>query len=223
MTRVVVTGAGRGIGHALATGYLNRGWEVWAGCRSPERAPGLADRGALMRRLDVTDEETIKTFAAAVASAGEVNLLINAAGIDARTLGAAPGRRGPFEIDPEHFLGEMRVNAAGPMLVTRALLPQLTHGGTAKVVNLSSRLASMTIGAELCWDIGYNASKAALNAVTVRTAKLLARPASSSSPSTPAGSAPPWAARKPSSAPRKQPASSSRPSRRSITSTPECS
>ena len=68
----------------------------------------------------------------------------------------------------------MRVNAAGPMLVTRALLPQLAHGGTAKVVNLSSRLASMTIGAELCWDIGYNASKAALNAITVRTARLLA-------------------------------------------------
>jgi NAD(P)-dependent dehydrogenase (short-subunit alcohol dehydrogenase family) len=174
MTRVVITGAGRGIGHALATGYLNQGWEVWAGCRSPERVPALADRGALVRRLDVTDEETIRSFAAAVASAGEVNLLVNAAGIDARTLGAAPGQRGPFEIDPEHFLGEMRVNAAGPMLVTRALLPQLTHGRTAKVVNLSSRLASMTTGAELCWDIGYNASKAALNAVTVRTAKLLA-------------------------------------------------
>jgi NAD(P)-dependent dehydrogenase (short-subunit alcohol dehydrogenase family) len=32
----------------------------------------------------------------------------------------------------------------------------------------------MAVGAELCWDIGYNASKAALNAVTVRTARLLA-------------------------------------------------
>jgi NAD(P)-dependent dehydrogenase (short-subunit alcohol dehydrogenase family) len=32
----------------------------------------------------------------------------------------------------------------------------------------------MTVGAELCWDIGYNAAKAALNAVTVRTAGLLA-------------------------------------------------
>jgi NAD(P)-dependent dehydrogenase (short-subunit alcohol dehydrogenase family) len=31
----------------------------------------------------------------------------------------------------------------------------------------------MAIGAEICWDIGYNASKAALNAVTVRTARLL--------------------------------------------------
>jgi NAD(P)-dependent dehydrogenase (short-subunit alcohol dehydrogenase family) len=114
MTRVVITGAGRGIGYALATGYLNRGWEVWAGCRSPEQAPGLADRGALVHRLDVTDEETIRSFAAAVASAGEVNLLVNAAGTDARALGAAPGRRGPFEIDPEYFLGEMRVGSSRP-------------------------------------------------------------------------------------------------------------
>jgi NAD(P)-dependent dehydrogenase (short-subunit alcohol dehydrogenase family) len=44
----------------------------------------------------------------------------------------------------------------------------------AKVVNLSSRTGSIVIGADLCWDIGYNASKAALNAITVRTARLLA-------------------------------------------------
>jgi NAD(P)-dependent dehydrogenase (short-subunit alcohol dehydrogenase family) len=60
------------------------------------------------------------------------------------------------------------------MLVTCALLPQLFHGRPGKLVNLSSRLASMTVGAGLCWDIGYNASKAALNAVTVRTASLVA-------------------------------------------------
>jgi NAD(P)-dependent dehydrogenase (short-subunit alcohol dehydrogenase family) len=68
----------------------------------------------------------------------------------------------------------MRVNAAGPMLVTRSSLPQLVNGTPAKVINLSSRLASMPVGAELCWDIGYNASKAALNAITVRTARLVA-------------------------------------------------
>jgi NAD(P)-dependent dehydrogenase (short-subunit alcohol dehydrogenase family) len=127
-----------------------------------------------VRRLDVADGEAVRQFAAAVASAGDIDVLINAAGIDARALGAAPDQRGPFEIDVEHFMGEVRVNAAGPMLITRALLPQLIHSRPARVVNLSSRLASMAVGAELCWDIGYNASKAALNAVTVRTARLLA-------------------------------------------------
>jgi NAD(P)-dependent dehydrogenase (short-subunit alcohol dehydrogenase family) len=137
MMRVVITGAGRGLGRALALGYLGRGCEVWAGCRSPVQAAGLSDRGAFVRRLDVADGEAVRRFAAAIAAAGDVDVLINAAGIDARALGAAPDQRGPFEIDVEHFLAEVRVNAAGPMLVTRALLPQLTSGGPAKVVNLS--------------------------------------------------------------------------------------
>jgi len=175
MGRVVISGAARGLGRALAMCYLDQGEEVWAGCRAPGRAADLAARGAHVCRLDVSDEELIIQFASQVAAAGDVDLLINAAGTDARAFGAAAGQRGPFEIGAEHFLAEVRVNAAGPMLVTRCLLPQLINGTPGKVINLSSRLASMAIGADVCWDIGYNASKAALNAITVRTARLLAR------------------------------------------------
>jgi NAD(P)-dependent dehydrogenase (short-subunit alcohol dehydrogenase family) len=177
MSRVVVTGAARGLGRALALGYLERGSEVWAGCRAPDRAADLAARGAHVCRLDVADEALVAGFAAAVATAGDVDVLINAAGTDARAFGAAADQRGPFEIGVDHFLAEMRVNAAGPMIVTRCLLPQLMKGTPGKVINLSSRLASMAVGAEICWDIGYNASKAALNAITVRTARLLAESA----------------------------------------------
>jgi NAD(P)-dependent dehydrogenase (short-subunit alcohol dehydrogenase family) len=174
MGRVVITGAARGLGFALALRYLELGFEVWAGCRAPDRATELASRGARVRRLDVGDEEQVSQFAAHVAAAGDVDVLINAAGTDARAFGAPPDQRGPLELSAEHFLAEVRVNAAGPMLLTRALLPQLVDGTPGRVVNLSSRLASMVVGAELCWDIGYNASKAALNAITVRTARLLA-------------------------------------------------
>jgi NAD(P)-dependent dehydrogenase (short-subunit alcohol dehydrogenase family) len=173
--RAVITGAARGLGGALAMRYLELGFEVWAGCRAPSRAANLAARGAHVRHLDVGDEHLVTQFASQVAAAGDVDLLINAAGTDARAFGAAADSRGPFEISAEHFLAEVRVNAAGPMLVTRCLLPQLINGTPGKVVNLSSRLASMEIGAEICWDIGYNASKAALNAITVRTAWLLAQ------------------------------------------------
>ena len=167
MSRAVITGAARGLGRALTLGYLERGWDVWAGCRNPDQA---ADLGARVRRLDVADEGLVLEFAAGIG--GGVDVVINAAGTDARAFGAATDRRGPFELSADHMVAELRVNAVGPMLVTRALRPQLTaaHG---KVVNLSSRVASMNVGAELCWDIGYNASKAALNAVTVRTAELL--------------------------------------------------
>ena len=173
-SRVVIAGASRGLGRALAWRYLELGYEVWAGCRNPGRAADLSARGAVVERLDVTDEQTVVSFGARVAATGRLDLLINAVGVDARAYGAGIGARGPFELDVEHFLAEVRVNAAGPMLVTRALLQPLLGSPAAKIVNLSSRTGSMTVGAELCWDIGYNASKAALNAITVRTARLLA-------------------------------------------------
>jgi NAD(P)-dependent dehydrogenase (short-subunit alcohol dehydrogenase family) len=119
-------------------------------------------------------EDTIASLAQRAGAAGRVDLLINAAGVDARAFGAAEGRRGPFELSAEHFLEEVQVNTVGPMLVTRALLEPLLRSPAATIVNLSSRTGSMSVGAELCWDIGYNASKAALNALTVRTARLLA-------------------------------------------------
>jgi NAD(P)-dependent dehydrogenase (short-subunit alcohol dehydrogenase family) len=169
----VITGGARGLGRSLAARYLELGHEVWAGCRSPELADDLAAQGANVRRLDVSDEDQVSEFAEAVAAAGGVDVLINAAGTDARAFGAAADKRGPFELSIDHFLAEVRVNAAGPMLVTRALLTLLLQDEPGKVVNLSSRVASMVVGAELCWDIGYNASKAALNAITVRTAWLL--------------------------------------------------
>jgi NAD(P)-dependent dehydrogenase (short-subunit alcohol dehydrogenase family) len=140
----------------------------------PQHGARTWPRAARTCQLDVADENLVIQFAAQVTAAGDIDVLINAAGTDARALGADAGQRGPFEISASHFLAEIQVNAAGPMLVTQALLPQLINGTPGKVVNLSSRLASMAIGTEICWDIGYNASKAALNAITVRTARLLA-------------------------------------------------
>jgi NAD(P)-dependent dehydrogenase (short-subunit alcohol dehydrogenase family) len=172
--RAVVAGASRGLGRALAVRYLELGYEVWAGCRRPDLAADLVADGALVQRLDVADAQSVARFGERIAAAGSVDLLINAVGVDARAFGAAPDERGPFELSSEHFLAEVQVNSTGPMLVTRSLLGPLLESPAAKVVNLSSRTGSMTVGAELCWDIGYNASKAALNAITVRTAHLLA-------------------------------------------------
>ncbi len=173
-SRVVIVGASRGLGHALALRYLDLGWEVWAGCRSLAQADQLRSAGAVVHAVDVTNEQTIAAFAAAVTAAGPIDVLINSAAIDARSLGADPDARGPFDLSIEHFLTEFEVNVGGPMLTTRALLDPLLRSQAPKIVNLTSRTASMTVGAELCWDIGYNASKAALNALTVRTAHLLA-------------------------------------------------
>ncbi|GAB3808362.1 SDR family oxidoreductase [Humibacter antri] len=167
--RVAIAGASRGLGLALARSFSDRGAEVWAGCRHPEDI-GLEGH---VRYLDVTDEASIQDFAAGTAEAGGVDVLINAAGVDARAFGAASDQRGPFDLSATHFLAEVEVNAVGPMLTIRAFREQLIASGRGRIVNLSSRTGSMVVGADLCWDIGYNASKAALNAVTVRTATLL--------------------------------------------------
>jgi NAD(P)-dependent dehydrogenase (short-subunit alcohol dehydrogenase family) len=68
----------------------------------------------------------------------------------------------------------MDVNAAGPMLVTRALVPLLRAAEGSLVINVSSQLGAMTFGNDHGNDIAYNASKAALNMVTVRSATDLA-------------------------------------------------
>src|SRR5215469_7797053 len=141
MGSVVITGAARGLGRALAMRYLELGHDVWAGCRAPRRGADLAALGAHVSRLDVGNEELVTRFASQVAAGGDVDLLINAAGTDARAFGAIAEQRGPFEISAEHFLAEVRVNAVGSILVTRSLVPELIHDTPGKAVNLSSRLA----------------------------------------------------------------------------------
>jgi NAD(P)-dependent dehydrogenase (short-subunit alcohol dehydrogenase family) len=174
MTRVVVTGASRGIGRALADQYLARGDEVWAGCRSVGSAGDLARAGAFVRRLDVADPASIDDFCADVDDGVRgVDLLINNAAIDAGALGAGAAQRGPLHLPGEDFIQVMRVNALGPMLVTRGLLQALRRANTPIVVNVSSELGSLVVGAVWGADIGYNASKAALNSITVKTANEL--------------------------------------------------
>ena len=120
----------------------------------------------------MADEQSIETFAASVER--PVDILINNAAIDARSLGVPADDRGPFSLSAEHLVEQVRVNAAGPMVLTRALLPRLEEADGATVVNISSQQGSMWYAADHDgYDIGYSASKAALNAITVRTAALL--------------------------------------------------
>jgi NAD(P)-dependent dehydrogenase (short-subunit alcohol dehydrogenase family) len=62
---VVISGASRGLGRALALQYLDHGDEVWAGRRRPELVTELAARGANIVPLDVTDQLSIERSPAA--------------------------------------------------------------------------------------------------------------------------------------------------------------
>ena len=165
--RVVVTGANRGLGLELTRQHAARGDEVWAGCRRPDEATELRALTPYVLPLDVASEASISAFAEALATTS-IDVLYNNAGIDARALGVVDGARDVLQISGDHFLEVMRVNAVGPMVLTRAVLDRLSASARPRVVNVSSQAGSMEVAHTLGRDVTYTASKAALNMISVR-------------------------------------------------------
>jgi len=155
MKTVLITGANRGIGLALAQQFAARGDRVIAVCRHASDA--LAATGAHVEAgIDVTDADAIAALAQRLG--GErIDLLLLNAGIMARdALGQIDGAG--FDAMRRQF----EVNALGPLRVAQALLGQLGEG--AKIGIVTSRMGSVadnTSGNAY----GYRASKAAVNAI----------------------------------------------------------
>jgi len=147
--RVLVTGAGSGIGAATARVLTDRAHEVVATARRVEALDPLDVAQRLA--LDVTDEASV---AACVAAAGEVDVLVNNAGIS---------ETGPLETYPHDVLEKMfDTNVFGPMRMVRALVPAMRERGHGIVVNVTSvegRVAAPLAGA-------YCATKHALEALS---------------------------------------------------------
>lgn len=155
-TIAFVTGSNRerGIGRAIVDALLAAGArKVYAAARDTAQLAGLAaahgDRVVPMR-LDVTDQAQI---AAAVAAAGDVNLLVNNAGVFTAA--------GALE-NPDGARLEMDVNYFGPMHLTREFAPVLAQNGGGAVVNINS------ISSHMNFPLGgtYSASKAAAHSLT---------------------------------------------------------
>ncbi len=169
---VVITGSNRGLGLALARVYSQRGHTVIGGCRTPAAATELAGVTGHVHSLDMGDEESIDAFVATIGTR-PVDIVINNAGIDARSLGAADDQRDVLTLSGQHLLDEVRVNAVGPMLLARNFLPGLRQSASPRIVNVSSQIASMEVSATMGRDVGYAVSKAALNMITVKLASQL--------------------------------------------------
>lgn len=135
---VLVAGASRGIGLAfverLAASPAVR--RVWAGCRNPARAAALAALGvksASLRvlPLDVTDETSLASAAAAVEAEGEpLDLVVNCAGLLHRPDGPAPERR-LAEVRADWLMEAFAVNGAGPLLLAKHCEPLLPRRARA--------------------------------------------------------------------------------------------
>jgi NAD(P)-dependent dehydrogenase (short-subunit alcohol dehydrogenase family) len=170
--RVVITGANRGLGLELARTYAAAGAEVWAGCRRPAEATALREVTDHVHVLDLGSTESIDAFAAALGDA-PIDVLVNNGGVDARNFGVPDGERDVLQLSGDHFLEEMRINALGPLLLTRATLDRLRGTSRPRIVNVTSQVGSMEIAKITGRDIGYTASKAALNMITVKLAMRL--------------------------------------------------
>ena len=118
-TRVaVVTGAGSGIGRAVAEAMLDSGWQVVLAGRRAELLEEVARgrEGALARPTDVTDVGQVeRLFAAAVERWGRVDVLFNNAGITGPAASAA-------QIEPEDWDATVAVNLTAATLCARAAM-----------------------------------------------------------------------------------------------------
>lgn len=160
MRTILITGANRGIGLALATRYARRtDTEVLATTRSRENAADLmalataSGRSVRVVEADVGDAASIAALATTIASAGvTLDVLINNAGIaEWEAFG---------EVEAERATRILRINALGPLLVSQALRPFLGRGST--IVNVTSTLGSIE-RADGSIALAYSMSKAALN------------------------------------------------------------
>ena len=133
----LVTGAGKGIGRAIAIALAAEGVNVALMARTTAQLEQVAEEvkakgvNAAVVTADVTDINAVnKAVADARAQLGAIDILINNAGV---------GAFAKFlELDPEKWENIIKVNLLGPYYVTRAVLPEMIERQTGDIVNISS-------------------------------------------------------------------------------------
>ena len=146
--QIIVTGASRGIGAAIARDLASRGYAVAGTSRSGHAAAGTG------YACDVTDEDQIARTVAAIAAKGPIIGLINNAGEYQPTPSAA--------LSAERFEQTMRTNATSVLVASREARPHLAAAGGGLIVNIGSFFDKLGVPE----STAYCASKAAVGAIT---------------------------------------------------------
>lgn len=174
----LVTRGNKGIGFELCRNLASAGCTVLLGSRDAERGQqavrqleraGLSDVHLI--QVDVTRQETITAAAEHIESGyGRLDILMNNAGVNIRGDGL------PGAADPDAVQRVFETNFFGALRVAQTMLPLLRKSAAGRIVNVSSGLGSLTLNSDPSWSgyntkfIGYSASKAALNMLTVHLA-----------------------------------------------------
>lgn len=157
-TVVLVTGASRGLGAAMATTLAAEGASVVAAARSTDSLAEVARRGngrITAEAVDMRDEEAVTALVETViARHGRIDALVNNAGI-------APA--GKFvDQDPDVWKETMAVNVIAPMLLAQAAGRHMIAQGSGRIVNVAS-----TTGVRgKPHLVGYSTSKGAVVRMT---------------------------------------------------------
>jgi NAD(P)-dependent dehydrogenase (short-subunit alcohol dehydrogenase family) len=173
----LVTGANKGIGFEIARQIGKANHRVLLGARDLKRgrdaAATLQAEGLDVRfiHIDLGSAETIQAAAASIDTEfGRLDVLVNNAAI-------ADGADGPpSKTSTDAVRLVLDTNFVGTLAVTQAMLPLLRKSSAGRIVNVSSGLGSLTLNADPGWEyapfklLGYSASKAALNMLTIQLA-----------------------------------------------------
>ena len=152
---VLVTGCSTGIGRAVVEDLLLQGHTVWATARRPDTLADLAERGAHVTALDVTDEASMSAAVAEVEAVnGSVGTLVNNAGF---------GEYGAVEeVDMDKVRAMFETNVFGLARMCQLVLPGMRRAGKGRIINIGS------MGGRFTFPLGgyYHATKYAVEALT---------------------------------------------------------
>lgn len=180
---VFISGATKGIGNEVAQQLALHNFTVLIGARNTQQGEAAVEKlrstgaEAYFIPIDVNDELSVKSAASVISKQfGKIDVLINNAGVNYEfQLGTRPSILG-VDILKDTF----EANFFGAFAVIHHFLPLLKQASSARIINVSSTLGSLTslsnpenffYGVN---SLAYNSSKTALNALTVSLAKDLA-------------------------------------------------
>jgi NAD(P)-dependent dehydrogenase (short-subunit alcohol dehydrogenase family) len=133
--RILITGAGRGLGRAMTAGFIEHGATVIGCSQSPASVTKLKSDFPAPHRFDVVDvsrESEVRAWADSVLSNGEPpDLLLNNAAVMTEP-------RPLWDVEPAEFERLIDVNINGVYYVLRAFVPAMVRRGKGVIVNFSS-------------------------------------------------------------------------------------
>ncbi|MDP5272947.1 SDR family NAD(P)-dependent oxidoreductase [Chengkuizengella axinellae] len=166
--KVLITGAGRGLGYELTKHFFNHEYEIFPVVRDPDHADKLQKEFPSCKPIivDITEDSSMEKIQSTVTKyTNVIDIVINNAGI--------PGREYKFEkVSISEMNEAIQIHCFGVIRVVQAALPILKNAKNPRVINVSSRLGSLTKMAsgefkKRKFAYSYRVAKAAQNMLSI--------------------------------------------------------